>query len=438
MVSNRRVAGSGRPVAVAAASKLLPLFVVTFNLVCGSPLVYSDSRVLSEQMVLESFYQTNVGLLLAHYAVDVAKAQAIIATEIQNPQLNIDVYQLTTRHKDSDAARSARIDQLVELGGKRHLRRQSAQLGTEAALADLRDAVRTLSNAVRRAYYNLVLTRKALALANEELDHLREIARLNALRFKRGDISESDLLRVEVEMLKTESERNLTLVDLQKARSDLALLLAWPADAGTLEVEEVWPVSFPSAVDQDGSDVTQLALANRPDLAAARLRSEQARRDYNLARKLRVPDVTVGVDFTHDATLPRPVNDTVGIGLSVAIPLFNHYDGEIGRAAANINTVDAQAQQTEQAVRADVQNAVATWHGINDVVHSYEGGILDRVRMIRDAAELAYSKGATTVLDLIDAQRQFKQIMHEYYTALDNRVIAYYDLVAAVGKESEP
>ena len=49
--------------------------------------------------------------------------------------------------------------------------------------------------------------------------------------------------------------------------------------------------------------------------------------------------------------------------------------------------------------------------------------------------ELAYRHGAATVLDFIDAQRTYKSVMLDYYTAAINRVNAYYELAKSLGVE---
>jgi cobalt-zinc-cadmium efflux system outer membrane protein len=76
----------------------------------------------------------------------------------------------------------ARIDQLIETAGKRHLRMESSQLGTRATEKDLQDAVRTFSNAVRHSFYGLLLAQKTLALTKDNLAHYEEILRANRLR----------------------------------------------------------------------------------------------------------------------------------------------------------------------------------------------------------------------------------------------------------------
>jgi outer membrane protein, heavy metal efflux system len=178
------------------------------------------------------------------------------------------------------------------------------------------------------------------------------------------------------------------------------------------------------------------ALAQRPDLQAAKFRIDQAQRDLSLARKLHIPDVTVGIGYAHDPS--NLTLDSADVGISLSLPLFYHYQGEVGKAVISLNNAQLQSQQAEQAVRADVVSALAAWQSTHALVRRFEGDILNRILKVRKAAELAYSKGATSILDFIDAERNYKAMMLDYYTALNNRTLAYVDLLASVGEEPRP
>jgi cobalt-zinc-cadmium efflux system outer membrane protein len=48
-----------------------------------------------------------------------------------------------------------------------------------------------------------------------------------------------------------------------------------------------------------------------------------------------------------------------------------------------------------------------------------------------------YVKGGITVLDFIQAQRDYKSVMLGYYSAATNRINAYYNLAASLGVEPD-
>jgi len=177
------------------------------------------------------------------------------------------------------------------------------------------------------------------------------------------------------------------------------------------------------------------ALALRPDLLGDKQRADQAVKDLALARKLNIPDVTFNAGFARDPS--NTVLNSAFLGISVPVPLFYQYQGETSKAAANLNQMRLQAEETELVVRNDVVNALASWKSSNNVIKIYESKLLAQSTAIRDRVELGYSKGAVTVLDFIDAERNYKSVMLDYYTNMINRINAYYDLSKSLAVEPD-
>jgi cobalt-zinc-cadmium efflux system outer membrane protein len=117
------------------------------------------------------------------------------------------------------------------------------------------------------------------------------------------------------------------------------------------------------------------------------------------------------------------------------LPLFYQYQGEADKAAVNLSQSRLAAEQTELGIRDDVVSALATWNSANKIVQRFQDGLLDDALTVRNSSELSYSKGATSVLDFIEAQRSYKNVMHDYYAAEIARANAYYDLEKALGVE---
>jgi outer membrane protein, heavy metal efflux system len=398
----------------------------------------SEARTdLSEAQALRLFYDRNLGLLAARYNLDKTRAGEVIASAIPNPVLNLDVYELSpSNNLGFGPATSARIDQLIVTAGKRRLRMESSKLGTAASEQDLRDATRVLSNGVRKAFYRLLLAQKTQDVANDTVGRYAQIRKLNKLRFDHGDISRSDLLRIEVEGLKAQSELDKAEAELEAAQADLALLLAWPEGAMDFAAKGDWPE--PVDVGQAaGSDrMLQKALNQRPDVQAAQVRVDQAEKNLSLARKLRIPDVTLGATYARDPG--NPDLSTAGLGLSVPIPIFYNQKGEISQAVVDVNSAHLEVEQLTQSVRTEVIRTLAAWRSAERIVDRYRGDILNRVEDVRRSAELAYNRGATSILDLIDAQRNYRAVFLDYYTALNSRTAASADLIAVLGEEVAP
>ena len=408
----------------------------------------AHGQTLSVDDVLALFYQRNLNLIAAQYNIDQSYADAVIAAAIPNPTVVIQIGELSAGNlnKGSGAtgcnhdpnvscgpAEYYSFSQLIEVAGKRGLRIQSSNFATQAAESDFRDAVRIFSNMVRDAYYQLLQTQKNRWLAQEIVDHYDVIGKANRLRLKGGDISESDFLRVKMEAMRAQSDLDTAQASVEQAQADLAVILRWPDRSLQFEAKEQWPEVKDYGRNLSKDALIDKAMLQRPDLQGDKLRAEQADKQLELARRLKYPDVTVTAGYARD-----PSNNALNsgfVGVSVPLPLFYQYQGESDKAAVNLNQSRLAAEQTELGIRDDVISALAVWNSAEKIVQRFHDGLLDDALAVRNSSELSYSKGAASVLDFIEAQRSYKNIMRDYYAAEIARANAYYDLEKALGVE---
>ena len=409
---------------------------------------YGQNQTLSIDEVLSIFYQRNLDLIAAQYNIDQSFAEAVIAAAIPNPTVNIQIGELSNNNLNKGSSATGcnhnnnvscgaseyySFSQLIEVAGKRGLRIQSSGFATEAAESDFRDAVRIFSNLVRHAYYQLLQMQKNRWLAQEIVDHYDIISNANRLRLKSGDISESDFLRVKMEAMRSQSDLDNAQTAVEKAQADLAVILRWPDKSLQLEAKEQWPEVKNIGQNLPKEELISKALLQRPDLQSDKLRADQADKELELARRLKYPDVTVTAGYARD-----PSNNALNsgfVGVSVPLPLFYQYEGQSDKAAVNLNQSRLAAEQTELGIRNDVVSTLAAWNSANKIAIRFKDGLLDDALAVRNSSELAYNKGATSVLDFIEAQRSYKNVMHDYYAAEINRANAYYDLEKSLGVE---
>jgi cobalt-zinc-cadmium efflux system outer membrane protein len=398
----------------------------------------TEGVILTEQQAIALFYQRNLALIAARYNVDQARAEEIISSAIPNPVFSLYVSELSNQMSKAAESRflpavAPQIQQLIETAGKRGLRMESAELGTEAAEFDLQDVTRILTNAVRHAFYGLLLAQKSLTVAQDNFQRYRQIMAANEIRLKVGDISETDFTRIEVESLKAQGDLDRAQTTLNQARTDLLVLLGWPPDSLQITAADSWPEANLAAEISKEDTLTQKALDSRPDLRANRVRILQAEKNLTLARRLAVPDVTVTAGYARD-----PGNyfvNTGMVGVSVPLPIFYRQEGEIAKSGVALSNAELNLRQSEQSVRAEVGKALSTWKSADAIARRFETSVVARIEKLRAAQEFAYQKGAAGLLDLIDAERNYKAMMLDYYTAIANRSNAWADLQMAVGAE---
>jgi cobalt-zinc-cadmium efflux system outer membrane protein len=433
----------------------LVLFALLSVQATATPLTVPEkSFTLTEQQVIELFFQRNLNLLASHYSIDNAKAQEIIAAAIPNPTISFEMLELSKNSNQNSVSSGCpnsvsggglttnancgpseyyTFSQLIEMAGKRGLRMQSSAIATQAAESDFRDSVRILTNMLRDAYYGLLQTQKNLWLAQEIVNYYRDIVSSHNLRLHAGDLAESDFLRIKMEALLAQSDLDNAESAVKQAQTALAVTLNWPDKTMQFVASDQWP-----AIKDIGQNLRRDALINkgvalRPDLLADKQRADQAEKNLTLAQRQKYPDPTLDAGFDKDPG--NVIDNTFFVGVSSAVPLFYQYQGEESSAEVNLKQMRVAAEETEQYVRTDVVNALAEWKSAEKIVRRYESESLDYTRKVRDRLELAYRNGATTVLEFIDAQRKYKSVMLDYNTAAINRINAYYDLAQALGVE---
>ena len=395
---------------------------------------------VTEEQVIALFYQRNLGLIAANLNIDKRSGPRnhcrgdfpipCSVSPFKNWTLR---FPAENRHLAVPAL-LPHIQQLIETAGKRRLRIESSELATEAVNFDVQDVARVLTNAVRRSFYNLLLAQKMVKVASDNLEHYREILTVNEIRLKVGDIAETDFIRIEVESLKAQGDQDQARTALSQARAELLLLLGWPEDSIEISAVDTWPVASPEIVMVRQEELVRRALERRPDMRAARIRIAQAKKLLTLAQRQVIPDVTISAFYDQDQgnQFPR----TGGVGISLPIPLFYQQKGEISQARVGVTSADLALRQAEQGVQAEVMKASASWQSAEAIARRFETSVVKRIETLRKAQGLAYQKGAVGVLDLIDAQRSYKAIMLDYYTALANRSKAWADLLMAYGEET--
>jgi cobalt-zinc-cadmium efflux system outer membrane protein len=414
------------------------------NLTLAAPIAAEEVTALNEQEVLALFFERNLDLISGHYNIDRAEAQTLIASAIPNPLLSLGFNELSTQtshffpktHNVSDTnalGMSVIVTQLIQTNGKRQLRTESSQQEREAVETDFRNLIRVLANTVRKAHYQLLLSQKKREFLEANDQNYLKIVEASRTRLHAGDIAESDLIRVEIEELKIRADVDRAEAALKSAQSELAALLNWPQISPTLRVTERWP-DVPSSLLKTSLDpLIEEAYESRPDYRAQELRTEKMETELELSRRLVVPDVTISGGFIQDSGNVRPYTGTFSI--NAPIPAWYQFQGEVSKAAAELNASRLELEQIRNSIRADVIASHARLLATRAIANRFENESRQRIEKVRDAQEYAYNQGAIGLIDLLDAERTYTKLMVEYYAARTDESIAYADLMMALGED---
>src|ERR1700738_1424444 len=84
----------------------------------------------------------------------------------------------------------------------------------------------------------------------------------------------------------------------------------------------------------------------------------------------------------------------------------------------------------------EVRTALAEFRAQEALVKQYEAGVIGKVAQNVEATRYAYSRGAVSLLEVLDALRAQQDVMTDFYTALHDSWVAAHPLRAAQGVAS--
>ncbi len=416
-------------------SCLRPLLLMFLSLSIVAPM--SHAQMVTEQQVLALFMQQNLAIMAAKSQVDVATAQVVIAKELTNPTVSFSVAGLGEArgwgggYWDQPFNNNLSVSQLIETAGKRQLRIEGADSGLSAQTLLFTDLVRTLKRDLLSVYYLVAMNQRRVQIYDEMLEQLNSILSANALRWKAGDISETEFRRIELEVLKAKTDVEQAHLDLALSRQQLSELLAHSLPWEALSVLDAFPVrQLPNLTKQK---LLELALAQRADVQAAALAVQQQDAQLRLAEVLKVPDVLVGAQYVHDAS--AVVRDSAGIGVSVSVPLWHQYQGAIDQARASKRGAQVTFEQVKKQVETQVAQSYAQFGQKKNALLRFDQEVIDRAKQVRAASALAYRQGATSLLVLLDSENNYRTVMLSYTQALYDQTAAWLNLMVAIGEE---
>ena len=321
------------------------------------------------------------------------------------------------------------LSQPFELGGKRQRRLESARAATRVTTEEIADAQRQTILEVKKSFVDALVAQSTLDLADANLRTLDEVERLQRLRLEKGDISELELTRIQVQRYAFERDAADARQAIDSARIRLRTLVG--ADAVSPTFTAMGELGYRD-VPLDRTELLRAALDARPDLRAAEAGRAKARADQALARANAWLDVSPLIEYQRIGP-----DNRFGFGVSIPLRLFDRNQGEIARTGAEIARADELRQATALQVLSDVDTALSVVKTESKKVGLLQSTYLPKAQSARDTIEFAYRRGAVPLLDFLDAQRTYRETAVEHVRALGNYWSALYQLEAAVGQALE-
>jgi cobalt-zinc-cadmium efflux system outer membrane protein len=446
-----------------------------------APIYYSGGAVprrltlaQAEQLLL----QRNLAVLAARYQVDSLRATRLIASFRPNPTLMLGGEQFilssdffrnlfrTNTETASETTFTIRYEQLIERGGKRKIRAELADYQLKAGEAQMLDAARAQLYQLQQAFTNAALARDNLSLAEATKQEYDQAIKLTEARIENGDLARVELYRAQVAALPYQQAVQQARTSYEQAARDILNLLgarvedvALTAPAGAGGKPQIINASFTTggagdvAVDPGRADslndapleiefkfddrpisqtlgeLRAIALAARPDVIASRRLQDAATKTVALARAQRARDILVGVFYQRIGS-----DNTAGVNVSFPLLVYNRGYAAISQAQAQQESAISMTREAELQAATDVEKAYLAYQSTRRILDIYNSSTIERAGRLKTIAAFSYKEGATSLLELLDAERSYNQTIRSYNQARADYQAALWQLEQAIGR----
>lgn len=315
--------------------------------------------------------------------------------------------------------------QLLYSGGRVSAALRAAKLTDQIALAGFQRTIADTILAVRRAFYQILLSQAQVEVREQSVLLLERQLTDTRHRLEAGTVPQFNVLRAEVELANAKPPLIRAQNDLRLAREALVRLLALDSPArdfttinftGRLTYEPR-PWELPAALTQ--------ALAQRPELQQADKQVALNRESLTVAAAGNKPELTAFADYgirnrTFSDEIDRTINGWTA-GARVTWPIFDGLltRGKVQQARAQLASATLDLADTRRAIELEVRQAYSDYRQALELLDAQKKTVEQAAESLR-LAESRFRAGAGTQLEVLSAQTALTD-------ARSNEILALYD-----------
>ncbi len=281
------------------------------------------------------------------------------------------------------------------------------------------------------SFYDVLVNQELAGVAGDRVRRAREGLGIARARVASGAAVQTDSLQLLLELTRAQVENLRQRNAFRTAQLELGRRVgaSGPVDA-------VPPEALPSDLPIGLPEAMRVALDQGPQYRAARANENSAEAALRAQRGDYLPVLSVGgVHQRYDTEIFPSASNVNSVTFSLSFPLWNNGQREIEVTRARVNRDVARTirEDLERVVRRDVTTAYNDYETSTASVGLASVGVTVATQTYR-MQELRYRSGASTILDLLDAQVSLAQAEADLIRARYEARLALAQLEAILGR----
>lgn len=411
---------------------VLSIALIGLMIISASSLSFAEEPV-SIKPLLDEARANNPEIKALEERVRARDARARAEGVLDDPTLKIELEDLEKDRPLNTAPGNAMltrytISQMFPFPGKLSLKERIAFKEAMATKAELRAKELEVSSMVKETYYDYALVAESMNIIREIKDLLSYMARVAEAKYATGQVSQQDIIKVQVETTMLTNEIISLEAEKGIAAARLKSILSRPQDSVMGE-----PGSLPKEkIVIKTEDLINTAVRQNPEIKAAESEAEANELNVDLAKKNYYPDFMVGV-----APIQRDGRfDSFDVMFQINIPVWRgKYDSLSREASSNARSARAMLVSEKNVKSFEVKGAALKVEATERTKTLYETSLLPQVELSFESALKNYQAGKIDFLTLLDTERELKRTRLEYIRTLSEYRKRIASLERIVGED---
>lgn len=304
------------------------------------------------------------------------------------------------------------VVQPIEFGGRIALRRAIADGQVGLARIGLQQFDATLAARARSLGYGLFAADEKAAAAREVAGRMRTLARVIVARDPAGPSPQLEAASLQASAISAERTAAAADAEANSILYELNQLRGAPFAA---RIRIVRPdMSLPAL--PSGQLLADRASENNFELKALRAQFAQQGLRVDLARKARIPTVSVGPYYDRARSDIRETN--YGVRMSTTIPLWNRQAGDVAIEQGKQAQANATLINAERRIARDVFDRAAQYEAKREALAKWDANSPQRFAQAAADADRNYRLGAIPLTTYTQIQQSYVEAVN---AVLDTR-----------------
>lgn len=304
----------------------------------------------------------------------------------------------------------------IYTGGRLESAVNKAKIGTQVGELNLEDTKQTVKLDATKGYFSILQGRNLVQVSEESVRNLEEHLKNVRAQYAVGTVAKSDVLRSEVELANEQQNLIIQQNTYELAMSSFNNIIGLPLDTIVTIRDELKYAPYVLSLD----DSIAYALTHRPDGIAAQKAVDMAKESVDMAKAGQRPMVSfVAQNNWEKDTFPGTDDSDWKVGLSTN---WNVFDGNVTRSQIKqseyaMKRAEDVYKQAQDSIQLEVRQQYLNMGEAEKRIQTSQVTV-DKAREDFKIAQVRYSAGVGTNLDVMDAQVALSQAQTNYIQSL--------------------